>query len=281
MRPSRRDITIAVTFLVSGVALSAIFSGLFGGRWQASGDGRTIYNTRTGELRFITSGESVREAVKRKTGAETLKVELEALEVEGQKWKELELKQMNEFAAISKKVSDRLASGTAPSLLKTKLIAKVEKTRLKIASDGVSQPTHAILLELWCEAIALKDKGLLSEEIVSEVHTWLRRKEDRDTEIFSELRAFSVEHAFDEDSDSAFRMYVWEPATRPLRIGFSLTFNEKLRLLDVLGQAITRVDGPAKVEFEAAKNLLLEYEGILPTFRPRESSFEELFFSPE
>jgi hypothetical protein len=41
---------VASLFLVVGLVLASIFHALAADRWAASGDGRTIYNVRTGQV---------------------------------------------------------------------------------------------------------------------------------------------------------------------------------------------------------------------------------------
>ncbi|QEG35112.1 hypothetical protein Pr1d_24030 [Bythopirellula goksoeyrii] len=58
----KNDIRIAAIAFAAGIAVTILFYQLFVGEWKPSGDGRTIVNTSSGELRWTRSGRTVKES---------------------------------------------------------------------------------------------------------------------------------------------------------------------------------------------------------------------------
>lgn len=256
MGASRRDIVIALTCLVSGVLLSAIFFGAFGRRWQASGDGRTIYNTRTGELRYTYSGESVKEVRERKEAKEASQT-----------------KRAQQEAGMARLIDRELAEEEAERA-KARLLPAMNQTRQTIAKEGVSGLKEDFLFRLWSDTYDLQSAGLVSEELASEAKQWVERKRKRNEEVFEQLKEFVNKHP--KLSDRVFTSVHWEPATRPFRIADSLKPPEKERLLEVLGTAITKVEEKYILDCERAIGLLREYEARWYTIvLEKTSSWEE------
>ena len=249
--PRQYAIISCVSFFI-GMLVMFLLSLLSSGSWQATGDGRTIFDRKTGELVNIHTGENVREKLerdRRKEEEETDRIRREE-------------KNRNTYSVdeIIKEAEDQKKNSMDEIMARrnkaeAELLFSVGRVRQEIAEEGLSAVSFSTLSLLRQTAITLARKGSISSEVVAEVEGWTQQKVRRQLEIFQLLKEFASKYSSIIISRGSFRDL--EPATRPLLIKDSLSEKETSFLLEVLGKSIRNRKDQDRIEWENANSARL------------------------
>ncbi len=277
--------------VAGGCLLGYLLSSVSGGRWVSTGNGRTVLNTRTGEIRDSFTGEPI------------LKVTTSQLEVEERDRlrRAAEKGEARLASALAQFQERRRSLGLPPLEISNEdralwlLDAPASLARqgdhnggsiVESPSGDPSGPIHA-KAAIEAEGVARRnalrarlracDDAALAQEIaklksdgdvrgtkIAEAFTASRAHDARKAKVFKELQEFADEYADVRDA-SSYTNTAWQSATQPLRISDELSSREANRLLDVLGQITGFSKYRTNEAFRRAIQLVREYESLMET----------------
>jgi hypothetical protein len=279
-------------WVAGGCLVGYLLASTSGGRWVSTGNGRTVLNTRTGEIRDSFTGEAIlnnttsqleveeRDRLRRAAakGEASLANSLAQFQERRRSLELPPLEISNEDRALwlldapaSSKLGatrhDRFGIVEAPNgdpdgSVRAKAKAEAEgvanrnalRARLRACDDAA----------LAQELAKLKDSGDVRAIKIVEAFTASRAHNSQKEKIFKELQDFADKNADVRDA-STYTNAAWQSVTQPLRISDELTSKEANRLLDVLGQITGYIKYRTNEDFRRAIQLVREYQTLVET----------------
>lgn len=247
MKASQRKVLAVIVIFALGALCTYALSSLSSGTWQASGDGVTLYNTKTGEVRVARTGKVVIPADRNRADRERNK------------------RAPNPVKPPTSGDKFHTRMGTEQ---KRRLSAEFKAIPETIASQGISSVSMQTLKDV---RYYQKELGLTKKQ-VSDLEKWIEQKEDRNNAVEKQLMSIAKKYPQLGKSTSISYVYDswWEEVTRPFRLRGTLSFEENRRLMNFLAIVVVQMEGQQKANFEEALELAKEYssgeylEGLQP-----------------
>jgi hypothetical protein len=247
-RPWRADIrAIATVALGVGAVAGALGSYMLEGTWKPTGDGRTIFNSRTGEIRLSATGESV--VIYRQ------RLEAEQLRAAADEAKRKRAEQLAaEESAARKRAQlttyEFMATNGGSSAPQSR--GRAERNALRSA---LRQSSDSHLSSKLAEFMAAGDQQGAE---ICEAHIEARRRVGLKQDLFAELKAFTEKYP--NVFTSTVTLIEWVNATQPLRIKDALSQGECAILLGALGEVVVHKDFQRNDDFAQAIRVVREYQ---------------------